>query len=191
MTFNANLGEQSFTEKQIIDITMHPAIVLAMPVKANQGELEAGQIVAKDTNGKIVPYNNFSESIGTGNGTATAFSGTVTNVPLLPGSVVVTDGTQVLYDDGCGRLYGDGSGTVNYKTGEISATFNAAPATDAAVSVNYANQIVGVLLDKIDTTKETVGRVVVHGVVIKSALLVAGAAATQTDVERLSNIYAI
>jgi len=56
MAFDAVLGKQTFSERQVIDGT-HPAVVVSMKVKANQGELPGGTIVAKDQNGEIVPYD--------------------------------------------------------------------------------------------------------------------------------------
>ncbi|MBI3584204.1 MAG: hypothetical protein HY096_09705 [Nitrospinae bacterium] len=59
--FDAKLGAQSFTEKQVVDAT-HPAVILTMKVKANQGELAVGLIVAKDGNGDIVSYDSAGAS---------------------------------------------------------------------------------------------------------------------------------
>ncbi len=39
--------------------------------------------------------------------------------PIVPGTLVVTDGNQTLMDDGQGNLVGDGSGRVNYYTGAL------------------------------------------------------------------------
>lgn len=58
---------------------------------------------------------------------------------IARGSVVVT-GTvpaQVLTDNGVGGFTGDGTGTINYTTGAISVTFNAAP-TAGTVTVTYS-----------------------------------------------------
>lgn len=48
---------------------------------------------------------------------------------VLPGSVVVADSVETFTDNGDGTLTGDatGTGTVNYATGVVSATFNTAP----------------------------------------------------------------
>lgn len=206
MAFDAKVGSQTFSHKQVVDST-HPAVVLAMKVKANQGELKKGQLVAKDTNEEIIPYAKYeyvSESvdnrqqIGTGNGSATTFSGTLNDKPVCPGSVTVTAGSVEGTDDENGNIKGTGisSGYINYKTGAITVTFSSAPANGTAIKVAYANKPVGVLTNVVDTTKETVGSVLVHGTVVKAALLVkAGTsveAATATDVKRIEpNIIAI
>ena len=69
------------------------------------------------------------EVVGSGDGTTTTFSGTLTKTPIDKSSVTVTDGTQTLTDDGNGNFTGDGSGTINYTTGAYSVTFTAAPDT--------------------------------------------------------------
>jgi len=69
-----------------------------------------------------------SEQIATGGG-VTDYTGTITigDMPLAPGEVEITDGTQSLTDASAdGTLSGDGSGTVDYKTGEVTVSFNSA-----------------------------------------------------------------
>lgn len=47
-----------------------------------------------------------------------------------PLSVLITDGVQILSDNGTGSLSGDGSGTVDYSTGFITWNFNSYPFGD-------------------------------------------------------------
>ncbi|HDD52947.1 MAG TPA: hypothetical protein ENF32_02615 [Thermosulfidibacter takaii] len=187
MAFDAVLGTQQFTEKQVA-AGGHGPFGIAWPVKADQGVLEAGTVVAVDENNKLVPYGETSKEIGTGDGSNKDFSGSLDAKPLQPGTVVVTDGTQTLCDDGCGRLYGDGSGTVNYETAKVNASFTAAPDNGATVSASAKRRLFGVLANKVDTTKETVAVVYRHGTVNKAALLVDGAAIDDADVARLVEI---
>lgn len=88
------------------------------------------------------------ETIGTGNGTLTTFTYTVTWFPVLPvsggGTVIIkVNGTQVGTDDGNGNLTGTGGGytltssTINYATGAISVTFTAPVTSGQAIIVNY------------------------------------------------------
>lgn len=113
MAFDAVLGKQEFKHvTQVIDFT-HPPLVQAMKVKADQGELPAGLIVALDVNGEVVPYN---------------------------------------------------------------------PAEEAPV-----NDPIGVLVYGIDTTKETVGNVLRHGVVVKASLKVGNNAPTNEDLKKLES----
>jgi len=81
----------------------------------------------------------------TGDGSEDTFSGTLEWTPVRGldadngWSVTVTDGTETFTDDGAGALTGDagGSGTVNYTTGAIEVTFDAAPDADQDITVTY------------------------------------------------------
>jgi len=75
------------------------------------------------------------EAYGTGDGADATYEHTAANVPLRPGGTVITgpgENPETFTDNGDGTLTGDqgGTGTVNYDTGEISVTFNAAPTGD-------------------------------------------------------------
>lgn len=63
--------------------------------------------------------------------------------PVVPGSVVVTDGVQTLVDNGNGSLVGDGSGTVNYSTGSVLIKFTTAPASGTSISASYRYDMEG------------------------------------------------
>ena len=67
-----------------------------------------------------------THNIAVGDG-GNAYSGTAWVLPIVPSSFRLEDlvGVQVLTDDGAGNLTGAGTGTVDYKTGEWSATFTA------------------------------------------------------------------
>lgn len=88
-----------------------------------------------------VPTAVTGESFGTGDGSTKTFSGTLANTPVVPGSVTVneTGGEETFTDNGDGTLTGDqgGSGTINYKSGDISVTFNAAPAGTDDITADY------------------------------------------------------
>ena len=100
--------------------------------------------VFANTRLKLIPlYTNKdapSFDLGTGNGSTTTFTGTLDEVPVVKGTVVVNvDGSAVdLDDDGEGMLSGTaGSGTINYETGAISVTFTNAPSASDAITVEY------------------------------------------------------
>jgi len=82
-----------------------------------------------------------SETVGTGTGAVAHFTGNLSNIPIRPGSIQLTDGTQIVTDDGAGALVGDvnalGANTINYETGAFDVTFAAAPVLDAAIVVDY------------------------------------------------------
>lgn len=97
---------------------------------------------ARDAIGDFVGEESTqTEQIGTGDGAAVTFSGTLSKTnKVKKNSVTVTAGAQSLTDDGAGNLTGNGSGTINYSTGAISATFTTAPAVSVAVNAEYTHQ---------------------------------------------------
>lgn len=68
----------------------------------------------------------------TGDGSTVTFTDTLANRPIREIDTI-TDGVETFSDNGDGTLTGDagGSGTINYTTGALSVTFNAAPAGPA------------------------------------------------------------
>jgi len=77
------------------------------------------------------------EAIGTGDGGTFTFAGFLAWIPVRAGTLVYTDGTQIVTDDGSGTLAGDGTGTINYSTGQYSVTFTAAPAVGLSITADY------------------------------------------------------
>lgn len=79
------------------------------------------------------------ESVGTGDGATSAQSGTLSWVPVRPGTVTFTDGTQYVRDDGNGNLIGDcyTGGTINYVTGVYTFTWLTAPTLGDALTCDY------------------------------------------------------
>jgi hypothetical protein len=79
--------------------------------------------------------------VDTGDGSTTTFTGTTQGFPIIPGTYFITDGDQVLQDDGDGALEAvspaTGSGTINYTTGAFSATFGSAPASTDQIYDKY------------------------------------------------------
>ncbi len=67
------------------------------------------------------------------------FTWTLTT-PVARGRVVITGSNpaQVMTDDGVGGFTGDGTGTINYTTGAVSITFNAAPIAASTVLLTYS-----------------------------------------------------
>lgn len=89
------------------------------------------------------PQQYAVDNLFTGDGVTVAFSGGLQNPPIIVGTLFVTDGTQVLQDDGdttnfpAGTLSGDGTGTIDYVTGALSITFNTAPAATDTIYAKY------------------------------------------------------
>lgn len=179
-----NLGSTSLERTQVIDRT-HPPVIRPMAAAADQGELAKGLVVANDaTNGIEAFARDLTKTVGTGNGTLTTFSATLDHFPVMPGSVTVTIGEDTIEDDGHGGL---GSGTVDYSTGEVTVTVEAAPAAGVEVIATYANLPVGVLVEPCDTDNgDLAARVLVHGTVVKASLLVGATAVDEDDLEALA-----
>lgn len=91
------------------------------------------------------PENIGRQTIGTGDGATTLFTGTAGNFPVLPGTTVVTDNTETFedtnttYTTGAVNMTGSlgGAGTITYSTGAVSVTFNTAPADGQDVYFSY------------------------------------------------------
>ena len=104
------------------------------------------------------PENVGSQTIGTGDGVTTAFSGTAGNFPILPASAVITDNVEVFQDTNTTystsnvALTGSlgGTGTINYSTGAVTVSFATAPISGQNITFSYiqfqAGRPVAVLL---------------------------------------------
>ena len=86
------------------------------------------------------PKNQLSKSIGTGNGSTVAYSGTLTDIPVLRNNILFSsvntaNAGLAVYDNGSGGLVGDvtATGTINYVTGAYSFTFTSAPANGTEI----------------------------------------------------------
>lgn len=81
-----------------------------------------------------------SESVGTGDNTEVTFTKTLAHTPVRNNaSIIITAGDVTGTDATTGTIVGTGitAGTINYTTGELSVTFDTAPALDAAITVAY------------------------------------------------------
>lgn len=107
--------------------------------------------ISPDTFYQDYPQQENKQQIANGTGSLNGFSAQITAYPIIPGSVYVTDGYQVLQDipnspfDGTGTftqtsptVAPGGSGTVDYNTGTITnATFITAPAANTNIVATY------------------------------------------------------
>ncbi len=91
------------------------------------------------------PENVGRQTIGTGDGTTTTFTGTAQSFPILPATTVVTDDLEVFEDTNTTFGITDititgslgGTATLNYSTGALSVTFNTAPLTGQSIRFSY------------------------------------------------------
>jgi len=110
-----------------------------------RGDIVAGQrMFAYNAVGNNNTYysaeNDVEETIATGDGTNPGpFVGNLNSIPLVPGSVRVTDTIENFTDDGQGNLTGDagGNGTIQYDTGAFSVTFAVAPLAAQPIVATY------------------------------------------------------
>ena len=129
----------------------HGAIFYLQYLYGNQkGSIGQGTVMNSPFTG-IEGNTNFSndrvvgESAGTGDGSKTQFKTSLAYTPVRPGSVFVAAGETIkAIDNGQGGIIaaannagGAVTGTVDYKTGEITIEITNAPAAEVAVLVDY------------------------------------------------------
>jgi hypothetical protein len=179
MTWTANLGTQTFTDK-IVGAQGHGPFSISWSLKASQGALDRGCLMALNADDVLIPYEIDAKVIGTGNGSTKAYTATLDQKLIQPGSVTVSDTVETFSDDGAGNLVGDaaGTGTINYVTGAIAVTFHANVTNLQAITATSRNTPFGVLAFEASTTAagEEVGVIYNHGTVKKDSLLMKNAA---------------
>jgi len=92
-----------------------------------------------------VTNNVTSETVGSGNGVDTTYSGNFANSPVLPGTVTIVAGAFALVDDGAGVLADVGvSGTIDYGTGAWSIDLSGVPlASGEPIIASYQYSVSG------------------------------------------------
>ncbi|WP_028323900.1 InlB B-repeat-containing protein [Desulfatirhabdium butyrativorans] len=80
-----------------------------------------------------------SETLGTGDGTTTHFSGTLAHHPVSATTLIISDSLETFIDKHTDVLEGDfgGSGTINRFTGEYSLDFHTAPSNGMPIRASY------------------------------------------------------
>jgi len=95
------------------------------------------------------PQQENKAAVATGDGTTTNFPFNIPAFPIIPGSLYVTDGTQVAVDDGAGGFVAPATGTIDYATGAVNLTFATPPAANATITATsqtyMANRPQGIL----------------------------------------------
>lgn len=188
MSLSGKLG--TFTrDEERAQCPGHGPVVMTGKTKADDGDYPVGLLLTRASTGLLNPLQAVDDEVaGTGNGSTKAYSHTLAaGLPLEPGTLVVTDGVETLTDDGSGRLAGSagGTGTVNYKTGAVSVSFNANVGNGVAVHADYVTAVDGVLDDLVDTDEGAAGNYVTHGTVRADALKVGAVAKAAPSVALL------
>lgn len=189
MTIDGKIGEFSRDDERAR--AGEPHIIRTGKVQADQGDLPMGLVCTKNADGEMIPYAEVSaEVLGAGDGSKVTFAATLAAAPAEPGSVTVTDGVETFSDDGFGRLTGSagGSGTVNYATGAVSVTFDAAVGNGVDVTADYVTAIDGVLDEPVDTTRNGSAQYVAFGLVRQDVLKVGATAQAAPDTTLLGRL---
>lgn len=190
---SGNLGTHDVIHDQVL-VGQHTLSPTAFPIAAALGEREQGTLLSEGDDGVAALFAKEILDLGDGDGTVTDFGGALAG-PLEPGSVTVyLDDAVALRDDGAGNLYGaGGAGTVNYGTGAVAVSFDAAPAAAVDVTTTGYPRLLGVLARRTDAAAEGVAPVILHGTVKRLALLEGAAAPADEALRllRLRGIYAV
>lgn len=111
-----------------------------------KGKITAGQSALSSLNGMALnefysSENIEDETIGTGNGSTTTYSGiNLSYTPIKPGTLKVVANSITGTDNGTGGITGTGitSGTINYSNGAISITYAVAPSNGVSILASYS-----------------------------------------------------
>ncbi len=135
----------------IIVAAVAATVIIQTAYVLQQQAEETGDIARQDvaTGFKIITVEGIrddylhTETIATGDGSTTSFTATVSSGPINPNSVEVSDGTNVLRDDGTGNLVlvsGSGvSGWVGYDNRTIHLDYTTAPSTGTDIVATYGS----------------------------------------------------
>lgn len=140
-----NLIAQDLVSVQPMDGPVGLVFFFDLIYGSNKGSITAGTKMFSALTGHP-GHDHYSgpeirdEALATGTGAVSNYTGTLAYTPILPGTIVFKDGTQVVRDKD-GVLIGDvnpgGTNTINYATGAFDVTFAANVASGAAVEVDY------------------------------------------------------
>ncbi len=137
----------------IIVAAVAATVLIQTAYRLQQQAEETGNIATQDvaTGFKVITIQGirndvmYNESLGNISVGSTTFIGNLTHVPVNPNSVIVSNGTFELKDDGTGNLvpvsnYNNTgvTGTINYNTGEITLKFPNATVS-SRVNVTYGS----------------------------------------------------
>lgn len=136
---NAGLSEISFwSTTSFVDLTLGNTIVAAasQPSAPTDDDSDGGlrKLLYYDSNPAHAYFVSYTPRTTTASGNiATShdgggvsigpFSGTLSNVPLVPFTIFFQSGGLRIVDDGSGHFGGDGSGTIDYTTGVYMIQF--------------------------------------------------------------------
>lgn len=133
--FNTSPNVQSYTFPNELYTNVEPPLYLdGMPLVWYQ---EPTQFFQQNP----IQINRYT--LGTGDGVTVAFSTTIQQPPIVPGTAIVTDNVSTFLDTNTTwtesnvNLSGPGTGTINYETGAVNVTFTTAPESGANVVFSW------------------------------------------------------
>ena len=140
----ANLVLDELVSVQPMDARVGQVFYMDAIYDSTKGSITRGNKMNSATGGPSSAHHYADEvvedeTVGTGDGATALQTGNLSWLPVRPGTVEFTDGTQEVTDDGNGGLQGDAysGGTIDYVTGAFSFTFQSAPGNGDAVTVSY------------------------------------------------------
>lgn len=143
-----NVGEYAFPGNDYVSI-QQPAYIAGYEIQYYQD---------KQTFYEFYPQIQQPQTLTSGDGTAGPFTGNITAVPIIHGTVLISTIDSIgdplsCEDDGSGNLSGDATGTIDYTTGLVSAltwtsTIDAGESIYSQVSNYQAARPNGVLFDQ-------------------------------------------
>jgi hypothetical protein len=183
LTMSVEYGQSSVVSRE------HPPVFRAKKLAPASGIFPRGLVLSEkfDADKNIVGIPFAKETgialVGTIDGTNKTFT-LVGTGPIEPGTVVVSNDNataQSLSDNGFGVLSGDGSGKVDNKTGDLTVTFTTAPASGKTVTAAFTRKVCGPLVNDVDTSRDTLGITLAHGIAVGSAVVIDKTGTAVTD----------
>jgi len=121
-----NLAAQDLVTIQSMDGPVSLVFYLDFVYGTSKGSVSAGSKLFENPNRYYSSPTIDNEVIGTGDGGTKAYHVFLAHIPIIAGSITITDGSQVITDDGDGNLIGDitsDTNTIDYVTGEATFSF--------------------------------------------------------------------
>ena len=106
----------------------------------NKGDLAFSSLTGPASNASYTSETIDVEAVATTDGVNTHFETNLAWLPIRAGTVVMTDGTLTLTDNGAGVLVSSpagASGTVDYNSGRVTIDYVALPAAGLPITVTY------------------------------------------------------
>ncbi len=135
----------------IIVAAVAATVLIQTAYQLQQQAVKTGEIAQQDvsTGFKVITVQGvredvkYTETIGTGDGSTRVFEHVMSHHPINPHSLRITDGTNVLVDDGTGNLVlisGSGvSGWVGYDNGTVHLEYSTAPSGGTTITAIYGS----------------------------------------------------